>query len=1803
MNVNEIINKCAEKNIQLWVKDGKLHFKSPQGAFGDELKQEVKANKEKIIELLTHKEVNIVQNNIEEEYIEFPVTDIQASYLLGRNPGYLYGGLGCKIYAEFLTEFTDENKFRFAVKKLVERQGMLRARFSKEGKQAILPEISKLPIEIYHLENETENDINREILQKRNQIQFKQYNPEKDIMFDLVLFIINRKKSVLCLSLDMLIGDYISIDVLMNDLEQIYSNQQIVPLKINYRDYITYTQHQREDINFLNKFYEDKAYWKNKIDLLPGKPEIYTSVDFTDTESKTFFQKKYTLNISKWEKFEEKCRKYHITPTAMMLLLYCLTLKQWSKNKDFLINITVMQRPNIHDDIQKIIGDFTSTTLFEFKESDSNSIKEQATQTQKILFDNLTHNAFSGIEVLRELKRKDKESIIPYVFTSTVGSGNKENILQKRQLLYKISETPQVLIDCQVSKTIDGVLVNWDVREGVFPRGLIDEMFESFTEYIHNSVFDEFWENKLMINLGSNTRKIRKKINDTEKLYENKNLIESFFMRCRKNPDRTVLICGEEKFSYSKLENIAATIQTRLLENGIKKGDKVGVLLEKGGWQIASVIAILSLGAVYVPIDASQPKERIYQIVDQANIKLNIYQKEEERITEKDIRIDLHDISSKNGLKYECFDSDVSAYCIFTSGSTGIPKGVEMTHAAAMNTIMDICSKFEVSDDDKILGISNLYFDLSVFDIFAAFYANATLILPLESRKKDVSHWYELCTKYHITVYNMVPAQMEMFMAYLQVNDCRKNVPRLILLSGDWIPANLIKNIRTRFPKTQCVGLGGATEAGIWSIYFPTDKMSETDRNVPYGIPLSNQRFYILDENDNPCADYVIGEICIAGKSLAKGYMNDPELTNNKFQYIGQINERIYRTGDLGLYREDGIIEFVGRKDTQVKVNGYRVELGEIENALRKYKKIENAVAVRNNNGELIAYVSKNNGTITAADTIAEKKKICEAEFGFTFTKEDFHKWIEAADNTAQMYILALMRKEGMFNCSEEKYSPEDIVKLLKVKPQYHQLIIRWLTALKDKKFICEEKGMFYAKTKYADDIAEKAEEDWKLIDRKIGYSDVLMNYIHSSSTQLKDLLTGKKHPNELLFPQGKLDIAYAAYKDNIVNRSINKVLHEEILEILNKNRQNIRILEIGAGVAGSSLELIEKLHPYNVEYYFTDVSKFFFNEAKKLFSQYNWINYKIYDINKCNWDQGFEGEKFDIILCGNVLHNAEDIKKSLTNIRKMLKNEGKLFIIEEVKKRYALLTSMEFEFAEAVKEYSDGRKSKESIFINYEEWKNIIKEMEGHIILSYPEEDDVLYSAGQVLMEVQFSSENDLDINEIESYLKTKVPEYMIPSKIIELNEFPMSSNGKIDRKKLSIREEKYRKDKVNEVEPLDDLENRIKNIWCEIIGCKEIGRDEDFYSVGGDSLLVAQTISQMMQKLPETKGWKWDALMMALMKNATIKGIAEVLRGKISETTEEKSENISPFISFKEPEKDCEKAKILFHAGTGTLSSYKDLLPYLAKSSRESELLGGFNFGSFEEYLNRDVDSLIIDTAKRYADILEKISTNQYILMGYCVGGWIAFETARILVERGKNVAKVVTISSSLCGHNYDNELLLERAFALSIGADIEKAGYIGSNTLLQRALENFKTHNGDRAISIDELCTLSGEYEELAVGFKKLSELSQEERLQKIFATIKKNEGDDAENIDMFKILYKLFRHSFKGIMRYEPSIYVGDVHALFVADDTKHFFPVRDISNKELWENIVLGDLTIDYIPGEHTNCLKEPNVHDVAKILE
>lgn len=439
MELKSIIEECAKRKIQLWIENGKLHFRSPVGVFDEKLKQNIKVNKDAIIEYLNRKERKKIQSSEDQKYKPFPLTDIQTAYLLGRNQGYLYGGIGCKVYAEFLTEFTDEIIFRDAVKKLIERHEMLRVQFSKEGEQRFLPYIFNAPVQIYDIRGWEKEKIKHKILAKREEMQFKQYDPEKDILFDLCLFI-HDNASILCLSLDMLIGDFVSIDLIISDLEKLYNNQKMEKLTLNFRDYIIYNQNQKEDINFLIKYYEDEKYWLNKVDVFPGKPELYTREEPEIVRKGTFICKEYTVDPKKWQYLVSKCEKLNFTPTALLLYLYCATLNNWSRNSQFTVNITTLQRPSIHEDIQRIVGDFTTTSLFEFDGTFEGKVNAQVEKVQSNLFENLAHDSFTGIAVLRELKRKGKENLFPYVFTSTIGGESEDSTLSKRQLLYKISE-------------------------------------------------------------------------------------------------------------------------------------------------------------------------------------------------------------------------------------------------------------------------------------------------------------------------------------------------------------------------------------------------------------------------------------------------------------------------------------------------------------------------------------------------------------------------------------------------------------------------------------------------------------------------------------------------------------------------------------------------------------------------------------------------------------------------------------------------------------------------------------------------------------------------------------------------------------------------------------------------------------------------------------------------------------------------------------------------------------------------------------------------------------------------------------------------------------------------------------------------------------------------------------------------------------------------------------------------------------------------------------------------------------------
>ena len=286
-----------------------------------------------------------------------------------------------------------------------------------------------------------------------------------------------------------------------------------------------------------------------------------------------------------------------------------------------------------------------------------------------------------------------------------------------------------------------------------------------------------------------------------------------------------------------------------------------------------------------------------------------------------------------------------------------MPKGVAIAHQGAVTTILDIKQRFAVSGKDKVIALSALNFDLSVYDIFGTLAVGATLVIPEHDRRQDPSHWADLLSQHHITIWNSVPALMQML---LETEASDENL-RLVLLSGDWLPLNLSDRIHSRFPITEVISLGGATEASIWSIFYPIDRVDPSWKSIPYGKPLTNQQFYVLGEYLTPCPLWVTGQLYIGGKGLAEFYWQNTEKTEVSFIINPHTKERLYKTGDLGRYLPDGNIEFLGREDYQVKIRGYRIELGEIETALEQHPAIKEAVVTivgeSSENQQLAAYI------------------------------------------------------------------------------------------------------------------------------------------------------------------------------------------------------------------------------------------------------------------------------------------------------------------------------------------------------------------------------------------------------------------------------------------------------------------------------------------------------------------------------------------------------------------------------------------------------------------------------------------------------------------------------------------------------------------------------------------------------------------------------------------------------------------------------------------------------------------------------
>ena len=1403
----------------------------------------------------------------------FQLTDVQYAYWMGRREQQILGGNACHAYMEFDCSEIDVTKLEQAWQTLQKCHPMLRAKFNNDGTQEIMPKAYSDKILVYDLRNSSNPDQELDKIKERlSQRLLEVHNGQ---VAELGLSIISDTQFKLHFDVDLLVADLQSLQIIFRDLAAIYSHNELpaVP-KWNFGDYLKLEKERKSSDEEVAK-----QYWTERISTMPLAPSLPLAQQQELLKAPKFTRRKFLLSSEEWEILKTKSAIKHTTPAMVLLTAYAEVLGRWSTNSRFLVNMPLFDRVSDLNNVENTIADFTNVLLLSMDLSEPLTFEKRLNIVQKQFRDDMEYSSYSGVKVVRELMKRnpDEKVIAPVVFSCNYGHQLIENEVEKTfgKLSYMISQTPQVWIDFQIFEIEGGLNLSWDCVEELFSPGMLDDMFEAYKRTIVWLLRQDNWDSvyDVMPNLT-----VKRGVDNIVKPMNNNRLMYTGFMeQVQKNKHNIAIIDENDdaKYTYEELLNKALKVAAFLKEKGVESGDLVSVSLPRGVNQIAGILGILTAGAGYVPVNVTQPlnrRERIYEKAGIRHILTDIYYKKELDWPESIQILDIIESKQYKPLQYPVAGPDTnSAYVIFTSGSTGEPKGVEISHLAAVNTIDTINEQYQVNCGDKILAVSSYDFDLSVYDIFGMLSAGGTLVLIKEDSRRDAKDWLNIVNKHGITLWNSVPTLLNMVLIVSESDGVQIPTLRLAMLSGDWIGLDIPERLIKAAPNSQLLAMGGATEAAIWSNYFDVKlPIPKEWRSIPYGKPLLNQYYRVVDEMGRDCPDWVPGELWIGGKGVAEGYIGDPDITKKSF--VLWNGNKWYRTGDMGRYWPDGNIEFLGRQDFQVKVRGHRIELGEIEAALGKYpgilQNVVSAVGDDHGNKHLVGYLIPEPGFPSSLYELVEEditlleqsweeiklhcKSIADNYVTGSADPKDCYILDKCFDELSLLYICRIFERMGISYEPGEVYSIDRLITDGGIHPSFKQLIVQWLATL-------VENGLTL---KVSEDIFANKQSLSNLI-----YSDKLLTKYGNYSAQLTSLKTFLdpflKYCKELL--TGQVDVSQLLIKDDYLSPNdflrilpgaeYRDEMTMEILQHIVKKQSagnRVRILEVGARNIAFTLETVESLAGSDYEYTCTDSSVFYLNNAKELLKVHENIVYQRFNPDKNPMDQDMKSQHYDVVIAANSLHRCKDLSKSLNYVKSLLKAGGVLIVLETTKNTIMQQVSTSI-LEKGFTGFEDDRKGTGKPLLSIEQWKDKLLKIGFHSSEGIPNDmmPKQIYNQGLILA---MAPEQTYSFNpeRLKLYMEDMVPSYMIPTTFMVMDTFPLSANGKINRKALPLPSVAKSEMKLESFsEPKTELEKRLAKIWSQVLKVDEISTNANYFELGGDSLLATQLNSMINKEL----------------------------------------------------------------------------------------------------------------------------------------------------------------------------------------------------------------------------------------------------------------------------------------------------------------------------------------------------------------
>ncbi|PYG87831.1 amino acid adenylation domain-containing protein [Ruminiclostridium sufflavum DSM 19573] len=842
------------------------------------------------------------------------------------------------------------------------------------------------------------------------------FDMEKAPLFRAKVIKISDSKHVLFIDMHHIITDGMSSVIFDRELVKAYLGEELKKPEIQYADYAVWQNEQLKS----EKMKRQEEYWLGKFE--GEKPVLELPIDFQRPSIQSFEGDRviFEADCELTERILRLSEKTGTTLYMVLMSVYKILLSKYTGQEDIIVASPVTDRKA--EELQNVIGMFVNTVVIRSCPCSDKPFIQYLHEVKQIVLEAFANSDYPFEDIINRINLKRDMSRTPLFDTMLTLQNTEKPELESGGLKFGQIEFENSISKFDLNLNIflqdngdsqSGRKLKFDMEycTSLFGRETIERLVKHFI-----NIFDEVTKNpeikikNIRMLSADEYQAAVYGFNNTRSEYPRDKAVHSLFEEnARKYPDNIAVETGGRKITYAGLSRKSGCLAAILREKGAGRGSVVAINAHRSSELMIGILAVLKAGAAYLPIDPVNPDGRISYMIADSGVKIVLTLSDYcERLEKLQTGAEIINLQEEELYTGEYIEQEASveasdaAYVIYTSGSTGKPKGVVVEHHSLMNFLFCINNTFDrsIGEKDKAFSLTSISFDVSVCEMFLPLAFGASLVFFGERMISDIGSLCDTIAEKGITFAYIPPTILwEVSQQLMKSRDRIKLDKMLVGVEG--IKDYVLEEFLKLNPEMSIINGYGPTEDTVCATFYRYKAHEPEGKNVPIGKPLANTEIYILDRDNNPVPVGVTGELCISGDGLARGYLNRPELTEEKFVinpfYLSgcfpeagikpddgtgqsfdaqagagqgsELYQRMYKTGDLARRLSDGTIEFLGRKDHQIKIRGYRVELGEIESCLLRHESVREAVvAVRQeNNGlkSLIAYIVSE-GSISA---------------------------------------------------------------------------------------------------------------------------------------------------------------------------------------------------------------------------------------------------------------------------------------------------------------------------------------------------------------------------------------------------------------------------------------------------------------------------------------------------------------------------------------------------------------------------------------------------------------------------------------------------------------------------------------------------------------------------------------------------------------------------------------------------------------------------------------------------------------------